>query len=147
MQDRVPPVSTERPAVIRTVILLLWVSLGVSVLRATTYFASMTPGKLVDLLFLLCRYIILIMLFWKIGQGREWARVSFLVFFLFRVWPVWPYLFIGWRTILSYSPSGKLIFVYFGLQAAALLLLFTSPGKEWFQSRPRLTHDLRSISQ
>jgi hypothetical protein len=61
----------------------------------------------------------------QIGHGRRWARVTLLISFIFEI-----LLFAG-------PPDGGALGYLalvpdLGLQAAALYLLYTSPGRNWF---------------
>ena len=71
-------------------------------------------------------------LVWKIYQGRNWARITFLVIFTIGLVP---YAYIL-RTEMRYSLVwGILSAVQGAMQAYAIALMFTSPGKDSFKAR------------
>jgi hypothetical protein len=71
-------------------------------------------------------------LIFKIGQGRNWARWAYLVL------AVLGYLTVAasWQTYVNQFTASPITAVLFALQLAteipALYLLFTKPGREWF---------------
>jgi hypothetical protein len=132
MQDQALSVSAERPAAVGKAIGFLWASLAVALVHVI-YYTYLTLNVF-EALLALCRDILLVFLIWKIGRRREWARITLLVFFILRVAP---YTYVGWHEIVRYRLSGQLSIAYFALQTAALFFLYTSPGKEWFQSPER----------
>jgi hypothetical protein len=78
--------------------------------------------------------ILLAWLYYKVYRGRNWARITLLVFFLFGS------LFIFNRTflnIISATPALAKANMILGtvINIAVLWLLFFSPGREWFRKR------------
>ena len=64
----------------------------------------------------------------QIGRGRRWARLSLLISFLFEL-----LLFAGPQ---EGGVTGYLALIPdLGLQMAALYLLYTRPGRDWFAHR------------
>ncbi len=134
MQDQARSVTAVRPAAIGWATGLLWASLAIGVVKTPlnwAYFTSRTSAA-----FTICTAIftfaILGFLIWKLGQGRNWARIVFLVLFLFGIVP---YLFVVRSEFARSLASGTLSIVQFVPQAVGLFLIFTSPGKQWFQPR------------
>ena len=70
------------------------------------------------------------LLLWKISEGKNWARIVFLVLF---VLGVVPYLFVL-RSEFPRSPLlGTMSILQAGIQGWGLFLLFTGPGNAWFR--------------
>ena len=132
LQDQTFPVL--KPVAIRRAIGLLWASLAVGVAKTPlnwAYLTSRASGAF-NAFVIISTFAITAFFIWKIGQGKNWARIVFLVLFLLGVVP---FLFIV-RSEFARSPaSGLLSTVQCGLQVVAFFLIFTSPGKEWFQPR------------
>jgi glycerol uptake facilitator-like aquaporin len=63
----------------------------------------------------------------QLGKGRRWARFSLVLSFVAEI------LFFTGGTASDYINYA----VDLGLQAAALYLLYTGPGREWFVRRPK----------
>jgi len=131
-QDQTLP--TAKPVAIRRAIGLLWASVAVGVVKTPlnwAYLTSRASGAF-NAFVIIFTFAITAFFIWKIGQGKNWARIVFLAVFLLGVVP---FLFIV-RSEFGRSPaSGLLSTMQFGLQAVAFFLIFTNPGKEWFQPR------------
>jgi hypothetical protein len=132
LQDQTLPVL--KPAAVRRAIGLLWASLAIGALTTPlnwAYLTSQASGAF-NAFVIIFTFPITAFFIWKIGQGKNWARIVFLVEGLLGVVP---FVFIV-RSEFARSPaSGLLSTVQFGLQAVAFFLIFTSPGKDWFQPR------------
>jgi hypothetical protein len=67
----------------------------------------------------------------KISQGKNWARNVYLAWFLLAL--------LGnlkeWPDLADQPILATLIILLSGIQAYALFLIFSSPGKEWFTQR------------
>ena len=85
------------------------------------------------LFLVLVAFTILSFLIWKIGQGKNWARTVYLVLFVLAVRD----------TLRGISVNDlNLAVILLGLasmiiQSMALIMIFTSPGKEWFSPQNR----------
>ena len=65
----------------------------------------------------------------KISSGRNWARITFLVLYLLGMVPSF-FIFLA---IFKESVFAGVVFIFQAVvQAAALFLMFTKPGSEWF---------------
>ncbi len=130
LQDQTVPVL--KPVVVRRAIGLLWASLAIGALKTPlnwAYLTSRASGAF-NAFVIIFTFAVTAFFIWKIDQGKNWARIVFLVLFLLGVVP---FVFIV-RSEFARSPaSGLLSTLQFGLQAVAFFLIFTSPGKEWFQ--------------
>jgi hypothetical protein len=69
----------------------------------------------------------------KVSQGRNWARITYLLYFF------WSFSFVDWRLLLDihnrYSELSTIEAIgltLFALQFWALYALFTFPGSDWF---------------
>jgi hypothetical protein len=135
------PMAT-RPREVDWAVRLLWISLAITLLVSPLDWhyskgAESLPGLLVNDLFIFGFESFLI---WKISQGTNWARITFLVLSLLGL-----ALAIGLVAIFHPkipSPVPVVSWVISGLQsliqAAALLLLFREPARYWFKGPPRI---------
>jgi hypothetical protein len=122
-----------KPPGVRRATNFLWVSLAVGLVKTSLQWPYLTARSSIALTGFILVFTLTIVgfLILKIGQGRNWARIVFLVFsalgFL-------PFLFVL-RSEFARSPAlGTPSVFQVGLQLFALLLIFTSPGKEWFHA-------------
>jgi len=82
---------------------------------------------------LLFTIAIVAFLIWKVSQGRNWARITVLVFFVIGLLP--SYFIV--RSELGRSTSlGVFSILQAALQAYSLMLVFTTPAKQWFRGIP-----------
>ncbi len=119
---------------VRRAIGLLWASLAIGALKTPlnwAYLTSRSSGAF-NAFVIIFTFAITTFFIWKIGQGKNWARIVFLVLFLLGVVP---FVFIVRSEFARSAASGLLSTLQFGLQAVAFFLIFSSPGKEWFQPR------------
>lgn len=73
----------------------------------------------------------LVLVILKIGQGKNWARLSILVNLIFQaLWTMMP----SDQGLLGFLPSVPDL----GLQTYALYLLYTADGRTWFNHKARL---------
>jgi succinate-acetate transporter protein len=113
---------------------LLWLTLVVGVLMSIiNWRQNMANGRLVfDLVLLVLVFGLFALLIWKIGQGRNWARIVFLLLFGFGSVS---------SCVLAYgrfhrSPgTGIVSLVDSVVWLYVVWLLFVSPGKKWFRSQ------------
>lgn len=124
----------SRPSTIGVALGLLWVGLAIGPIKLLFNWAYLVSrsGVAVNVFIVGVGLAFYCFFIWKIGEGKNWARIAFLVLF---VLGVAPYIFIL-RSEFARSPLlGTMSIVQAGIQAAALYLLFTSPGSEWFRQR------------
>ena len=137
VQDIVPPQSEmPRPAQIVTAIRLAAIGYGlgiVVILLSWDYYSKLqTVGALIaNQLFTLC---VLFWLYYKIYMGRNWARITLLVFSVLGALA----LTLASRPAMELLAAAPTIakvgmFVGFGLNFVILWLLFLSPGRYWFR--------------
>jgi hypothetical protein len=75
---------------------------------------------------------LLVWLIYKMWQGRNWARITFLVLTVLGL----PFYVLTLKGYFSASATaGCLNLVQTALQLVALYLIFVRPGSEWFKLR------------
>jgi hypothetical protein len=124
-------VAASRPRSIQLAVMLLWVSFALSLpalalAAARDPAAALHPVSLVITVALLALSVLLIL---RIGDGRNWARWFYLALFGIAV-------AMQWLPGDEANPPGyfenALMAVGWLLDAAALWLVFTRPGADWF---------------
>jgi hypothetical protein len=131
-QESLPAMS--RPSTIGLALGLLWVGLVIGPLKLVLNWAYLVSrsGVAFNVLVVGVASAFYCFLVWKIGEGKNWARIAFLALF---VLGVAPYIFIL-RSEFARSPLlGTMSILQAVIQGSALFLLFTSPGNEWFRQR------------
>jgi hypothetical protein len=122
----------DRPRSVGTAVTLLWISLVVGIAKAAldfTHLRAMAPVGF-TLFVLVFTFAVLILLVLRIGAGRNWARIAFLILFIIGTVPTLPVV----RDELERAPLvGVLSLLQLLLQIWALVLLFTRPGSAWFR--------------
>jgi phosphatidylserine synthase len=93
------------------------------------------PIELSHLIFLLFAYAAVKGFFiWKVWEGKNWARFTMLLWFLFTYIQYLAQLWYG-ATPIQVEPSLKaLIIIVAVLQLISFPLLFSRPANEWFRS-------------
>ena len=127
----VPAITVaRRPRQITCAIALLWCSLALAV--GTSVAEGRYSSFSTSLWVVLPLQMLLALLTYKIGLGRNWARI-FYVALLVLGSPLWP------KTIaynFGRSTTFGLLFVAeLALQSAALFLALIGPGRLWFKRR------------
>lgn len=127
--------SSPKPAEIDKATFLLWLSLGIGVLKTALdwpHLEAMSRSTNFFVSTMVFTFAVLALLFWKVGQGRNWARITLLVFFIIGVVP-------GVLILRSDFQRSTVIAVLDALQTLLqiypLWLVFTAPGRNWFTSR------------
>jgi ABC-type transport system involved in cytochrome c biogenesis permease subunit len=123
-----------KPRQISAALVLLWLSIVASPVRSMlewTHIKSLgsyNAGVPIDLTLFLAAFLI-----WKIGQRSNWGRFALLAAFVAGLIPYFSTL----KVDMSQSRAvGALEVAGVVFQSAALALLFTRPGREWFQDDP-----------
>ncbi len=127
----------SRPEKVSTALNLLWIMVAIGVIVSIFYFSdslgrfNAAGGSLGGLIFTLWFiYLVLVFLIWKIGQGRNWARITFLVLFIIGVpMTIYDYLTAALNALEIVSGIVSMI-----LQTVALVFLFQKPSSDWFNS-------------
>jgi len=81
-------------------------------------------------------FLVLAFLIWKISQGKNWARIVYLVLFL--LGGVFYFTFV--RAAFGRSTAVALLTILQSLmQLVALILVFVGPAKDWFKPSTRVS--------
>lgn len=123
--------ASEKPTEVLNALRLIFVSIAVSILNTISdfsYLASLTSAN--SLLFqMIGTYAIIIFLTIKIVHGRNWARIIFLIIFVFGLPASIPSLYSHFsRSLLA---CGLMLLTTI-LQLAAIILLFQKQSNAWF---------------
>lgn len=125
-------IQFDRPEKVRTAIQLLYSTLGIGVLRfffeGSAFIKMSTPGHMMFLgLFVIGSMLFFI---YKIGKGRNWARITFSVMFILGIpLSVSPLI----KSLSDYPISGLLGIIQAVLQGIAIVFLFQKPSSDWFK--------------
>jgi len=134
MQDQAIHGTTIRPVAIGQALSLFWASLGLGFVKLPldwAYLTSQAP-PVFNAMIVMFTLAITVFFIWKIGRGKNWARIIFLVLF---VLGTVPFIFIVRSAFARSVVSGLISVLQMGLQAVGLFLIFASPGKQWLQAR------------
>ena len=123
-----------KPAQVARATTLLWFSLAIGAVIALLdlYFLQSLASAGFTVFVMAFVLAIIALLIHKISAGRNWARITFLVFFVLGTTSYVPNL------IAMFSRSaitGSLSLLQVVLQMGALYLIFTNPGAGWFKSK------------
>ena len=136
----------NKPDNVSTALILLWIMLAIGVINSIFTLSSslklantsdLDSGFLIGvLIFTLCFTLLFMAFFiWKIGQGKNWARITYLVLFILGVpFTIYSYLTSAVSTLLIILMIGQII-----LQIIALVLLFQKQSSDWFKSKLSMT--------
>lgn len=120
-----------RPPQINQAVILLWAAYAVGPIRLGLNW-NLLEAAMDDFLAASILAITLIgtaVLIWKISQGKNWARLTFLVLFLIGL----PFSLYGLTTDFGRSlVDGILSAVQITLQGVGLLLISRGAAKDWF---------------
>lgn len=97
--------------------------------------ALVTSAAEVSRFALIFSFVVTAFLIIKTSAGRNWARVTLLVFLLIGALPT---VGIVLAELSQSVFAGLLTVAQVGLQAYALYLVFTKPGNSWFRKGARL---------
>ena len=126
----------SKPYNVSIAVTLLWIVIAVGVISSSFNFSSSLEianasglglGWLIFTLYF--TYLLLAFFIWKIRQGRNWARITYLVLFILGVS----------MTIYSYLTSEvstfSIILEIVGMivQIVVLVFLFQKPSSDWFK--------------
>jgi hypothetical protein len=126
----------EKPQTVSLGVNLLWVSLAISVIASaldpTQIMHKSQSIPVLAVVVLLTLLAVMALLTYKISAGRNWARITFLVLFLFSVAPSLSVL----PALLHVSlVAGITNILQSALQLIALVLVFTPSANPWFKKR------------
>jgi len=126
------PNRTNKPANIRQAVRLLYATIGIGILRCILNVSQFSKESTIgSLAFVIAAASgIAWFLYYLIGKGRNWARITILILTLIS-------LPLEVRSILksigAHPISGSLELAQMGLIIYALILLFQKPSSEWFR--------------
>jgi hypothetical protein len=131
--------ARARPSQVATAVSLLGVAMCIGVViwffdtGRTSPYAYLSPALVFR--FRALGLFLSAFLYGQIGQGQNWARITFGVLFVLGLIPYGLELSaMSGRSL----PLGALGAIVGAFQLMALILLFTSPGSEWFKKAPRV---------
>lgn len=124
--------TSGKPKSITLAMALLWASLALGLAKFAMSYSSLaaTPNLKVTLAVLGATLAVYILLIVMMSKGKNWARIAFLVLFLIGLVPSLPTLLADFARspLIGGLGLGDVV-----LQAWALVLVFTNPGKTWFR--------------
>jgi hypothetical protein len=129
------PAALVRPTSVKIAVALFFAGLAIEVVFWATTFPAMNRGEIAPLAFFapMVGFFIAVWLYIKVFAGRNWARITLLVFHVIII----AGLLIAVWAALSNAPAGQLLLAFTrpAMNTIALVLVFV-PGRGWF--RPRL---------
>lgn len=129
----------SKPDKVFIAVIMLWLTLGVGVIISILKISTLEIDKASGLSFALSIYFFLVMAFliWKIGQGKDWARSTYLFLFIFE------FMFIM-LNFLDLTSAIRIFICILGigqiiLQIIALVFLYQKQSSEWFEFKLSMT--------
>jgi hypothetical protein len=132
---------SARPREVDWAIRLLWIMLGIALLASPLQWslAKGVDGALGILVNDLFFFGINALLIWKISQGANWARITFVVLCLFGVAIAITFVSFGGTSHFHFPAY---VWITSGLetlcQLSAAVLLLSAPARPWFKGPPRV---------
>ena len=127
-----PQSPNPKPVVVTIATRMLYSTLAIGVIRCSLEWSRLTQVTSPVLIFISMTFTLGIMLWltYKMDNGRNWARITFLVLCILGV----PFAVLPLLRSLSNSPiSGALGLAQVALQLAALIFLFRRDARLWFR--------------
>ncbi|MCE2451099.1 MAG: hypothetical protein J4F35_22915 [Candidatus Latescibacteria bacterium] len=124
--------QSTRPYKANTSVKLLYISLGIGVLRSIMESSTQAEVASPAFVMFIAFFVLGIMWFFifMIGKGRNWARITFLVLFIIGT----PFSVLPLMQSLAANPiSGLLGIVQIIIQIVAIVFLFQKPSSDWFR--------------
>jgi heme A synthase len=124
--------DSGKPAMVRYAVMLLYVTIGIGMLRIPIEFQRVTQKFSAGSALILYLAVVGVMLFfiYKIGKGRNWARVTFLIMFFLGV----PFSVGPLIDFLAANPLyGVLGITQAVIQFVAIALLCQKSSADWFR--------------
>lgn len=126
----------NKPDSVSTALTLLWISLAVGVLNSIISFSNsvdLAQGYGSGFVIFVTLFVIAFMAFfiYMIGEGKNWARITFLVLFIIGI----PFSVLPAIILLLTDPISAMFSVGISiLQLIALIFLFQKTSSDWFHS-------------
>ncbi len=124
--------QTTRPPRVGTAVKLLYITLGIGVLRSVMDASMYTEMASPAFVMLISFFVLGVMGFFvfMIGKGRNWARITFLVFFIISI----PFAAFPLMQSVGANPiSGRIGIIIIIIQIVALVFLFQKLSSDWFR--------------
>ena len=137
LQDQTLPVTAVKPVAIRRAIGLLWASLAIGVVKTPlnwAYFTSRASAAF-NAFVMIFTFAIIGFFIWKIGQGKNWARIVFLALFVIGSCALHFHRAVG---VCSFPGFGILSTLQSGASSSCSLLNFHEPGSRLVPTETRL---------
>jgi hypothetical protein len=138
-----PAISTadlKRPAEVLLAVRLLWSSVALGVLSQFLILRHVKFSE--DMVYAICDQLVVLafvaLIYYKIWQGRNWARIALLVLSIIGLYFYVPMLM---RLLVLVTAAGLIGILQFLLQAFAMYLVFTQPGNSWFRTHVTATSE------
>ena len=128
----------ERPKKVQNAVTILYVTLGIGIVRTVMEASANVEmaGVGFFIVVTLVTFAFGVFLFAMIGRGRNWARITLLVFFLLGL----PLSILPLIRSFTISPiSGVLGLAQVILQIVAIVFLFQQDASAWFKPKPAAT--------
>jgi hypothetical protein len=124
--------AAEKPAAIRRGAQMLWASLAIGIVNVLFQPGLERPEDWTAWIIVAGAFAIVALLTLAISAGHNWARITFLVFFVIGTLP---YLGVLREVFATSAFFGVLSLLQALLQLGAMLLCFTRPGSLWFRRK------------
>ena len=128
--------KNNKPDSVSNALILLWISLGVGVLNSIINFSNsvdLAQGYGFGFVIFVTLFTLAFMAFfiYMIGQGKNWARITFLVLFIIGI----PFSVLPAIILLVTNPISAMFTAGISiLQLIALIFLFQKSSSDWFHS-------------
>ncbi|MBM3233730.1 hypothetical protein FJZ19_01410 [Candidatus Pacearchaeota archaeon] len=128
--------KNNKPDGVSNALILLWISLGVGVLNSIINFSNsvdLAQGYGSGFVIFVTLFTLVFMAFfiYMIGQGKNWARITFLVLFIIGI----PFSVLPAIVLLVTNPISAMFSAGITiLQLIALIFLFQKSSSDWFHS-------------
>ena len=126
-----PQAAVKKPQPVTTAVKLLWTSFALGLIKLPMDLSSLNSAAPTPYVYFVMffTFIVIGYLIYRISAGENWARITFLAMLIIGLLPSLPQI----SGEFSRAPlSATLLLTQIGLQAYALILLFTQPGSGWF---------------
>ena len=131
-----PAISTSdlrRPAEVVLAVSLLWSSVALGAFSQMFFWRHVKFSE--DIVYAICDQLVVLafvaLIYYKIWQGRNWARIALLILSAIGLYFYVPMLI---RLLILITAAGLIGVLQFLLQAFAMYLVFTHPGNVWFRT-------------
>ncbi|HLC90545.1 MAG TPA: hypothetical protein VJI15_02150 [Candidatus Nanoarchaeia archaeon] len=128
----------NKPDSVSTALTLLWISLAVGVLNSIINFSNSVDltkasgfGSGFVIFVTLFTLVFMAFFIYLIGEGKNWARITFLVLYIIGI----PFSVLPAIMLILTNPISAMFTVGIGiLELIALIFLFQKTSSDWFHS-------------